>query len=254
MQYTVFSIAGLSIKLLHPKQIFRDPEFEPFIEAISARSDISIRIFDDNQKPYQVHPSDDWKNITIRCNSSQWPKLKSLRDCFWHIPMERIMLHHDRMFLHSSLVKTAYGGILFTGPSGIGKSTQADLWNVNRGAEIINGDRVILHKEDGVWYGYGSPYSGSSAYYVNQKVPIRMIVFLEQSERNALVNVTAGEAFRKIFLQIAAEHQDQDDVTRICDLIEEIIADIPVIRMQCTPDIKAVNTLEQLLVQRKTYD
>lgn len=52
----------------------------------------------------------------------------------------------DAMVLHCSVLKVKSGVILFSGPSGIGKSTQAGLWTKYRKARVINGDRTLLKK------------------------------------------------------------------------------------------------------------
>ena len=60
--------------------------------------------------------------------------------------MEKRMLAKDAMVLHCSVLKVKSGVILFSGPSGIGKSTQAGLWTKYRKARVINGDRTLLKK------------------------------------------------------------------------------------------------------------
>ena len=46
--------------------------------------------------------------------------------------------------MHASLVDRSNKGLMFLGPSGIGKTTQAELWMKYRDAEIINGDMVFV--------------------------------------------------------------------------------------------------------------
>ena len=59
--------------------------------------------------------------------------------------LDYIMSHNHRVILHSSFISRQGEGILFTAPSGTGKSTQADLWKRHEeGVTIINGDRSIL--------------------------------------------------------------------------------------------------------------
>ena len=64
---------------------------------------------------------------------------------------------------------------------------------------IINGDRAIIAKENTCWRAYGSPYAGSSKYYINRDEPVRAIVLLEQAHENRIDSVSQGEAFRKLF-------------------------------------------------------
>ena len=70
--------------------------------------------------------------------------------------------------------------MLIAGYPGIGKSTQADLWQRYEGAELLNGDRTVLRRIDGVWTAFGSPYAGSSNCFVNESRPVRAIVLLSQ--------------------------------------------------------------------------
>lgn len=59
---------------------------------------------------------------------------------------------------HSSLVQWQYHGIMFIGPSGIGKTTQAELWQRYQNADIINGDLVFVQKKEEEFLGWGSPW------------------------------------------------------------------------------------------------
>lgn len=70
---------------------------------------------------------------------------------FEMIGLESYFCKKNIFILHSSYIKWNDGAILFSGPSGMGKSTQADLWNKYEGCEIINGDRSAITKKDGVW-------------------------------------------------------------------------------------------------------
>ena len=45
--------------------------------------------------------------------------------------------------------------IAFSGPSGVGKSTQAEIWKQCFQADILNGDRALLRKADQGWKAYG---------------------------------------------------------------------------------------------------
>jgi hypothetical protein len=53
--------------------------------------------------------------------------------------------------------------ILFTAPSGTGKTTQTDLWHCFReGVEDLNADWTLLQKTADGWYGCGFPVFGST--------------------------------------------------------------------------------------------
>ena len=171
--------------------------------------------------------------------------LSELRNSFVHIGLESILCYSERLCLHASCVCTELGGILFSGPSGIGKSTQAALWCQHRGAEQINGDRPILSKGNGEWLAWGSPYAGSSCCYVNASCPVRAIVMLRQAENCSLRRLSIKEAFRAIWSGLTVPAWDAKATEAACDLTLELSAAVPVYEFGCTPDAAAVEFLEQ---------
>ena len=97
-----------------------------------------------------------------------------LRRVLLYCSLPHIMLDNGRLMLHASYALTDKGGIVFCAPSGKGKSTQADLWQRHRGAEVINGDRAILRptEEDGVLV-YSMPFAGTSGICKNRDSSLR---------------------------------------------------------------------------------
>lgn len=175
--------------------------------------------------------------------------LTGTRNCFFYVALETILLNEQRMILHAACVETSIGGLLFSGPSGIGKSTQADLWCKYDGASLLNGDRTILHcREDG-WYGYGSPYAGSSKCYVNNRCRVRAIIMLRQASECTVRLLSASEAFKKIYSGLTVNSWNPDYVASICDLTAQLVAEIPVYELACTADETAVNILKNTLAK-----
>ena len=62
---------------------------------------------------------------------------------FWHTQaLPQLLLPFSCVLLHASVIEYAGGAVLFSAPSGTGKSTQAALWARHRGAHIRNGDKA----------------------------------------------------------------------------------------------------------------
>lgn len=173
--------------------------------------------------------------------------VSEMSNSFFHLGIESIMLEKQRLFLHAACVATPLGGILFSGPSGIGKSTQAELWCRYRSGRLINGDRTIISQEDDTYYGWGSPYAGSSRCYVNEKATITAIVMLKQAGLNSIRRLEPGEAFRKIYSGLTVSSWDKNGVEKTCDLALQMAMRIPVYEFACTPDKYAVEYLEKAL-------
>ena len=158
---------------------------------------------------------------------------------FNRIGMETLLLQHSGLLLHASLIKYNGKAIAFAGPSGVGKSTQADIWRAYLGAEIINGDRAALGKENDSWYAYGSPYAGTSGIYKNDCAPLAAIVLLRQAEENQLHRLTEGEAFRYLYPELSIHHWDKHFVAKATDICLQLLTEIPVYLLECRPEENA---------------
>lgn len=163
------------------------------------------------------------------------------------IGLETVMLLRGALLLHASLICVQGRGIVFTAPSGTGKSTQAGLWEHHRQAQILNGDRAGLRKTDGRWYAYGLPYAGTSGVYRAEEAPLCAIILLSQAKENQVTPATAAEALRFMYPELTVHRWDPEYVDRALALFSQLCADIPIYRLECTPDEQAVQTLENTL-------
>lgn len=173
--------------------------------------------------------------------------VSQMDNSFFHLGFEGLLIRQDRICFHASCIRTDHGGILFSGPSGIGKSTQADLWCRYRDATLLNGDRPILQREHDGFRAWGSPYAGSSACYVNESVPVAALVFLAQGPENRLRRLKPGEAFRRIYAGLTMYSWDREFVDRACELAIALAESTPCYELSCLPDVTAVECLQRKL-------
>lgn len=172
---------------------------------------------------------------------------KSVQSAFRHVAWEVVLMNERKLMLHASYVKTPFGGIAFSGPSGIGKTTQAELWCQYGKGEMLNGDKIILGKEQGCWTGYGSPYAGSSRCYVNDSCKLNYLFFLKQGKACSLRRMGASESFKHIYSGLTLNRWDRDYMNCVCDLAQQLSIDIPAYEFICTPDEEAVHFLQEML-------
>lgn len=159
----------------------------------------------------------------------------------------KLFAKFDTLILHSSFISYKDKGILFTGPSGIGKSTQADLWAKYQKSNIVNGDRSLLKKVDGRWFGYGFPYSGSSIHCLNQSYEIKLIVALEKGNKNEITRLKGIDKLKYVYSQIAINKWDKELNIKIINLVDQLLNDVEVIRLSCLPNEGAVEMLKEFI-------
>ena len=204
--------------------------------------------------PYAVAEYD-WENAEVRvaCLPEGVHCVSGIHNSFFHSDIESMLIRKHRLFLHAACVDTPLGGILFSGPSGIGKSTQADLWCACRGAKQINGDRPILSKDADGWLAWGAPYAGSSGCHVNENCRVRAIVMLAQGQCCHIRRLNPSEAFRAVWAGLTVHSWDREFMERAVDLTLELIGTVPVYSFVCTPDVSAVQYLETQLGKDLAY-
>ena len=166
------------------------------------------------------------------------------RNLIMLMDIEATLLDLGALILHASLVRWEGRGIVFSAPSGTGKSTQAELWEHFAGAEILNGDRAAIREKDGIWKGYGLPYAGTSGIYRNESAPLTAIVALRQAKENRIRRIYGAEAFRYLYPETMIHRWDPDFERRAADLLLKVISDTPVFLLECLPDREAVGILK----------
>lgn len=159
--------------------------------------------------------------------------------------LEHILADYGRVILHSSFLAYKGSAVLFSAPSGTGKSTQAELWRQNRpDTEIINGDRSVLSCDNGQVMAHGIPFCGTSGISLNKSLPVRAIVVLRQSGKNEIQRLGEKEAFALLFSECGVNRWSKEDTERVTELLCQVVARVPVFYYACRPDKTAVDVLE----------
>lgn len=164
---------------------------------------------------------------------------------------EHLVLEADGVILHASFIEHEGKAILFTAPSGTGKSTQAELWAEHRDADIINGDRVVIRLIEGQPFACGIPFAGSSKYCKKKTLPLAAIVYLGQAPSTSISRLTGITAFTHIWWECTVNTWNPEDVEKATGIVLDTISKVPVFHLNCTPDESAVIALEEELKKIK---
>ena len=190
-------------------------------------------------------------NLTdVQCLRSAYPAGISPKIVLNAMEAEYLIIRRGGLLLHASFIRVGDRAILFTAPSGVGKSTQADLWCRFREAELMNGDRVaVMTNEDGV-FACGIPFAGCSGVSKYAKLPLSAIVYLSQSDENTVEKLSGLAAFRKVWEGCSVYVWDKEIVSAASDHLLRVLQTVPVYHLRCRPDREAVDTLFRALKDR----
>ena len=187
----------------------------------------------------------DYKNIVCYLDNQHASALSSVGSLLRLIPTKTILQKRDTYFFHASQVAVQGKGILFLGPSGTGKTTQAKLWKTFRSAQIICNDRTLIR--NGQTYGY--PLDGSEPVISGETFPLGSLVLLEQAPENHIRQPKPREALLRLMPQVVFDQWNQDAVTAATQQLLDLIQQYPVYILHCTPTQDAVTCLEQQLIK-----
>lgn len=144
------------------------------------------------------------------------------------------LLNYDGFMLHSSAVVMDGKAYLFTADSGTGKSTHTGLWLKQFGdrAYILNDDKPALRMVDGVWYAYGTPWSGKHDISVDVRVPVAGIAVVERSETNTIETFGGIDAIAAILRQ-CNRNKATESRMKLLDLLDKLITRVPIWKLKC---------------------
>ena len=160
--------------------------------------------------------------------------------------LSRVLLRHNRLLLHGAYVESAYGGILFTAPSGTGKTTQAELWRRHRDARIINGDRAVLSLADDSAVIHGFVHSGSSPDCLNMEFPLFAVIALSQGKDNQLLTLSGKDAIRALMRSAYLLPEFKEDLPLLMFMADKFCSRVPLLYLSCLPDVSAVEILDRM--------
>lgn len=182
---------------------------------------------------------------------SHWPTLSEDSAIYMESGMYFYfyLLAHSGMMLHASAVELDGKAYLFSGNSGMGKSTHTRLWQQIFGekAQVFNDDKPALRRIDGKWYAYGTPWCGKDGINQNKKVPLAGICFLQQAQENKIRRLNAREVLSRMLAQTLFRFQDAKNLDLLLSHVDKLVREIPVFELENRPEPDAARLSYEIM-------
>lgn len=195
---------------------------------------------------YAVVSSRDYSELTVYMPVNRFysDKLKKWIDPLFPFSLVRAiceagMVLRGGMPLHASLVEKDGCGVIFLGPSGMGKSTQAKLWVQYQNADFVIGDRPAVRCIDGVWYGFGMPWDGKDNIRTQKRVPVKALISLEQAKENQITRLNEQQAMMVLLNQVMMPLWDDEAMKHVTGMMERLAKAIPFYHLKNMPNEEA---------------
>lgn len=227
---------------------------DPYRIILKQNNGKEARIFlaNPNSMPYASYKEIDCNKIEIECSKhifkeNIWDMRLLELFCF-----EKDLLLEQAFILHACYIEYQGEAIVFTAPSGTGKSTQGMLWAKNENARIINGDRCIIQKRGNNYFACGTPFCGSSAINTNCTLPLKAIAIVSQNPFDYVVKASRIHAVTKLNAESTINRWNSNAISENFNLLEDLYLNTEVVNLFCTPTKKAVKVLKHYLYDEIT--
>lgn len=259
-----YLICGLGIKILKTHDFFAFwSGYKEKVNDICMEIEVEDQCYLNNMESFECSHSYDFERIIrkereVALIHSNWTKVEVLPPVVYEdfSALLRVIFYthavqHRMIQFHSSLIEHEGRGLMFLGPSGIGKTTQAELWNKYRDALIINGDIVFVQETEDSFLGWGTPWHGSSPYCENTSVPVEALVVLKQAPENSIRELTGFEKVTAVSNSVFYPRWLENGMELCLETLDHLLSALPVYELSCRPDEEAVKLTESIVFGRE---
>ena len=192
-------------------------------------------------EPFVLEATADWSRARTTCRAASAADALALAD-FIMISFIYSAARHDTVLLHASSVAVGGAAALFTGPSGIGKSTHSRLWLTHvAGARLLNDDQPALRlAPGGAVMVCGTPWSGKTPCYRNEQARLKAVFRMEQAPDNEAARLSRANAFCALIDMTSLMRHDRASFALISQTVAEIASRVDAYTLRCRPDAAAV--------------
>lgn len=131
------------------------------------------------------------------------------------------------VLLHAAGLVFQQHGYVFTGPSGVGKSTIAQMF-ASRRANVLSDERIVLRSQNLDITIYGSPWVGSGEYAANASAPLTDLFVIAQAQNHHRITpLSTSTAVSQLLQQSFLPRWDRHCVEQTLDFLISVVSSVP---------------------------
>jgi len=157
------------------------------------------------------------------------------------IIMHYITLKTSAVMMHASAAFDGNNARLFTGFSGVGKSTISRLM-ADAGNQIINDDRIIIRNIDSSYFVYNTPM-----YYADKpkKALLKSVFLISHSPENKIKKLSGATAISKVMAFCIQNNFDKQFIQNRLTFFGELCKTVSIFELGFVPNEQVVHFIKE---------
>lgn len=152
-----------------------------------------------------------------------------------------ILPRYNAILIHASALKFGNYAVVFSGESGSGKSTIAELFSHSDKATILSDESIIIRKNNENIICYGTPWPGTSNLYKNDFAELKKILFIKHGSENQILKNTKEYNFELLLKNCFLLKWSEKGIVDTLDILEEIMNIVDLKLLSFVPDENIIN-------------
>ena len=142
-----------------------------------------------------------------------------------------LTLNSNAFMIHASGVWDGETGRIFSGFSGVGKSTMAKIWE-EEGAHIVNDDRLIVREVNGEFFMYNTPMPYAD---LNKQAQVSKFYFPFHAKKNSAEKLSGAQALAQLMAFCFQHNYDKKYTEHLISQLDRITQNASTYRLGVVP-------------------
>ena len=201
---------------------------------------------------FEAHMTADGRFVQVYVKG--WDIEKTQEELFHAIRHFFLLFAQQQGFfaLHSASILYRDQAWLFSGHSGMGKSTHTNLWKEQFGTEIINGDlNLIGQNEKGQPTVYGMPWCGTSGIASTKSYLLGGIVLLGRSKNDHFESLSQDQKIVRVMQRMISPVWTEDMLEANLKCAAKLVQQVPIYYLLCTKEPSAAQVMKSQIDQEE---
>ena len=160
---------------------------------------------------------------------------------------------HDCYAIHSASILYQDKAWLFSGHSGMGKSTHTSLWHKLFGTPLLNGDLNLLAFSNDKPIIYGIPWCGTSGISVAEDYPLGGIILLARDEEDSCEELSQDKKALLISQRFISPTWNESMLKKHLKFTQKLSKQIHICQLKCTKNDSAAYTMKDWIDSKSTH-